>query len=163
MPFVRRRGRPELHRPGPPLAAAEHVHAYVGGDSVQPRAHGCPAFETVGRTPRPEHRVLYGVFGLVAGAEHPVAVPGQLAAVCLEFVWLDTGQRAGLRCAGHRCFIVSGPADSRPGPAIDRPRRRTPPPSARPHPRYPRTAAMAAGPALATGRVLAAGPAMAAG
>ena len=47
---VRRPRRPQLHRPGPALAAPEHVQAHVGGDAVQPRPHARSAPRT-GRTP----------------------------------------------------------------------------------------------------------------
>ena len=76
--------RPEVHRPGPALAAAEHVEAHVGGDAVQPRPQRRAALEAVDALPGPHHRLLHGVLGLEARAEHPVAVAGQLPAVGLE-------------------------------------------------------------------------------
>ena len=74
----------EVHRAGPALLAAEHVEADVGGDPVEPRPQRRPALERVVVLPGPDHRLLHGVLGLEPGAEHPVAVGDQLAAVLLE-------------------------------------------------------------------------------
>ena len=82
--------RAEVHRPGPPLGAAEHVEAHVRGDAVEPRPQGRAALEAVEGPPGPHHRLLHRVLGLEAGPEHPVAVGGQLPAVGLEVV---LGQR----------------------------------------------------------------------
>ena len=60
-------GRSHVHRSRPPLAAAEHVEADVGGDPVEPGAQGRAALESVaaratpgrtspGRRPRPRTR-----------------------------------------------------------------------------------------------------------
>ena len=74
----RGRGRAHLHGPGPALDVALHVDAHVGGDAVQPRPHARATLEGVRIAPGPQHRLLDGVLGLEARAEHPVAVPGQL-------------------------------------------------------------------------------------
>jgi hypothetical protein len=80
----RRRRWPQVHGPRPPLWTAEHVQAHVGGDAIQPRPQGRPALKAVDAPPGPHHRLLDGVLGLEPGAQHPVAVAGQLLAVRLE-------------------------------------------------------------------------------
>ena len=69
---------------GAALDLAAHVDAHVGGDPVEPGAHAGPALESLGIPPRPDHRLLDGVLGFEPRAEHPVAVPGQLAAEGLD-------------------------------------------------------------------------------
>ena len=77
-----RRGRAaDLQRGGPAPAAADGVDADVGGDPVQPRAHARAALEAVLRAPGADQGLLHRVLGVVDGAEHPVAVAGQLAPV----------------------------------------------------------------------------------
>ena len=76
--------RAEVHGQGPALAAPQHVEAHVGGDAVQPRPHRRAALEASSGLPRPHHRLLHGVLGLEARAEHPVAVADELSAVRLE-------------------------------------------------------------------------------
>ena len=78
------RRRPQVHRPGPALRSPQHVEAHVGGDAIEPRPQRGAAFEAVDGLPGPHHRLLHGVLGLEARAQHPVAVGGQLPAVRLE-------------------------------------------------------------------------------
>ena len=78
------RGGDQVHRPSPALAGAEHVEADVGRDAVEPGAEGGATLEAVERPPRAEHRLLDGVLGLEGGAEHPVAVGGELDAMAVE-------------------------------------------------------------------------------
>ena len=88
------RGRREVHGPGAPLRAREHVVADVRGDAVQPRAQRRALLERVGGAPGADHGLLDRVLGLRAGAEHPVAVAGELPAVGLE-VELEVVGRLG--------------------------------------------------------------------
>jgi hypothetical protein len=81
---VRVARRPEIHRARPPLAAVEHVEADVRRDPVQPRAQAGAALEAGEAAPGADERVLHRVLGLERGAEHPVAVRGELSAVLLE-------------------------------------------------------------------------------
>ena len=79
-------GRAHVHRPGPALAAPEHVEADVGGDPVQPGPHRRAALEAVGVLPGPDDRLLDGIVGLEGRPQHPVAVAGQRPAVLLELL-----------------------------------------------------------------------------
>ncbi len=79
----RRTGGAQIHRPRTPLAALEHVEANVRRDAVEPRAKRGAALKAVEALPRTDERLLDRVFGL-DGAEHAVAVRGQLDAVLLE-------------------------------------------------------------------------------
>src|SRR5581483_11874933 len=87
-------------RAGPSLAAAQHVEARVGGDAVQPGSQRGTSLEAVDAAPRPHERLLHGVLGLEARAEHAVAVPGQLLAVLLQLA--EHGIRGrDVRSDGH--------------------------------------------------------------
>ncbi len=101
----RGRRRAHLHRPGPPLHVALHVDADVGGDAVQPRADAGAALERVGIAPGPQHRLLDGVLGLEARAEHPVAVPRQLPAEGLQLGLDDGGLANGHGLTLYRAFF----------------------------------------------------------
>ncbi len=73
-----------LAQPGrqrPPGPGFERAQAGVRGDPVQPGAHRRPPFEVAVSSPRAQQRLLDLVLGVVHGAEHPVAVRQQLAAV----------------------------------------------------------------------------------
>ena len=74
----------EIDRTGAALRTPAHVDAHVGGDPVEPRLHTGATLESLGALPRPDHRLLDGVFGLGTRPEHPVAVCGELAPICLE-------------------------------------------------------------------------------
>ena len=123
---LRGRARPQVHRPGPALAAAQHVQADVGGDAVEPRARGRPSLEVVEAPPGPQHRLLHGVIGVEDGAEHPVAVAGQLPAVLLQLFRPDLAAgRFGADRHGHRSYVtaltagldvISATSTSRPQP-----------------------------------------------
>ena len=65
-------------------AAGDRVQAGVGRDPVQPRARRAAALEAVEPAPRTQQRVLQRVLGVLDGAEHPVAVRLQLAAMRLD-------------------------------------------------------------------------------
>ena len=84
-------------RHAPPVAL-DRVEAGVRRDLVQPRAEPVVALERGAAAPRAQERLLHEVLGLLEGAEHPVAVDVQLAAVAL-------GQRGelgfGVRHGGH--------------------------------------------------------------
>ena len=69
-------------RPAP--AVAQEVQAAVGGDPVQPGAHRRTLLEAVEAAPRGEQRLLHEILGVLEGADDPVAVQLQLAAVALE-------------------------------------------------------------------------------
>ena len=69
---------PRSRLPGP---AAQLVQAGVGGDGVQPGPRRRPPLEAVPPPPRPQHRLLHQVLGLVERAQHPVAVRPQFPAV----------------------------------------------------------------------------------
>jgi hypothetical protein len=75
-------------------------HAFVG-DLVQPRAEPLVALERGAAAPRAQQRLLDEVLGLLEGAEHPVAVDVQLAAMAL-----------GAR--GELCFGAGHAAHHRP-------------------------------------------------
>lgn len=79
-----RRGLLEVHRAGPLVARGQHVQADVGRDAVEPGAQAGPPLERGVAPPGPHERVLHRVLGLEGGAEHPVAVPGQLGPVPLQ-------------------------------------------------------------------------------
>ena len=91
----RRAGRPEVHRPRAPLAAAQHVEADVRRDPVEPRPQRRAPLEPVVRAPGAHHRLLHRVLGLERRREHAVAVRGQLLAVLLEL-------RADIDLGRHR-------------------------------------------------------------
>ena len=95
----------ELHRPGPPLSAPEHVEAHVGGDPVQPRPDRGPSLERVVGPPGPNHRLLHRVLGVEAGAEHAVAVAGELTSMELE---LGIEVQDICRGAPRRCADAAG-------------------------------------------------------
>jgi hypothetical protein len=96
--------RAEVHGQGPALAASEHVEADVGGDAVDPRAHGRPALEALDPPPGPHHGLLHRVVSLEARPQHAVAVAGQLPAVVLQVLGPELlggdGGGAGVT-AGH--------------------------------------------------------------
>ena len=99
--------RSELHRAGPALAASEDVQAHVGGNAVQPRSHARPPFETPRRPPGPDHGLLDRIVGVEGGAEHPVAVPGELTPIasrCSPGRWYRHSQRppSGQGAGTHR-------------------------------------------------------------
>jgi hypothetical protein len=77
-------GGAEVDRQHAFLASLGDVERGVGRDPVQPRAQRAAALEAVERLPGAQHRVLQGILGVVGGAEHPVAVRLQLAAVGLD-------------------------------------------------------------------------------
>ena len=62
-----------------PLALADDVQAGVGRDPVEPAAQGPARVDRPQPPPRPQHRVLQRVLGVMGRAEHPVAVREQLA------------------------------------------------------------------------------------
>ena len=76
------RGRAEIDRMGAALPPAQHVKADASRDRIQPRPQR-PAglVKPVVAVPGAQQRLLHGVFGLKRRPQHPVAVPGQLAAV----------------------------------------------------------------------------------
>ena len=81
---IRRRCGPEVHGPRSPLPAAEHVEAHVRRDPVEPGAQRRATLERIGSPPRAHHRLLHRVVSLEDGAEHAVAVAGQLTTVVLN-------------------------------------------------------------------------------
>ena len=102
--------RAEIHRPGAPLAAAEHVEADVRRDPVQPRAQRGAALEAVVAAPGADERLLHRVLGLERRAEHAVAVGRQLGAVCLEAALelAGGGPRGGRRFL-HGAHAIGSP------------------------------------------------------
>jgi hypothetical protein len=95
--FHRGRGRAHPHGHGPTLDLAVHVDADVGGDAVEPPTDARTTLEALGVAPGPQHRLLDGVLGFETGAEHAVAVPGELASPRLQI-----GQdRRDLAQGGH--------------------------------------------------------------
>jgi hypothetical protein len=81
---VRVRGRAVVdgqHALGPPR---DVVEGRVRRDRVQPGAQRAAALEAAQPAPRPQERLLQRVLRVVDGAEHPVAVGVQLAAVGLD-------------------------------------------------------------------------------
>ena len=92
----------EVHRPGPPLLAAQHVQADVRCDAIQPGPQRGAALERVVGLPRPDHRLLHGVLGFEARSEHAVAVGDQLAAVLLELAFERQRRRVGGGWRRHR-------------------------------------------------------------
>ena len=97
-----------LDRRQPPALGLDVVEARVGGDPVQPRPQPLLALERLAAAPRPQQRLLHQVLGFVEGAEHPVAVDVQLAAVALG---------AGAEVRLHRPRVESSfaaPGDIRP-------------------------------------------------
>ncbi len=79
----------------PRLAALDRVQAGVRRDRVEPGAERAATFEAADPAPGAKHRLLKGVLGIVEGAEHPVAVSDQLAAVALD--------------ERRECSLVTGP------------------------------------------------------
>jgi hypothetical protein len=78
--------RPHIHGECPALAPPEHVQADVGRDAVQPRPHAGAPLEALSRPPSPQHRLLDRILGVEARADHPVAVPPELAPVSSEIL-----------------------------------------------------------------------------
>lgn len=76
--------RPQVHGPCPPPASVQHRETHVGRDAIQPRTQLGLALEPVESAPGTDHRVLDRVIGLETGTQHPMAVAGELPAVCLE-------------------------------------------------------------------------------
>ncbi len=76
--------RAQVHRPGAPLPAAEHVEADVRRDAVEPRPQRRAPLEPLEAPPGADERLLDCVLRLERGREHPVAVRGQLPPVLLE-------------------------------------------------------------------------------
>jgi hypothetical protein len=107
-------GRLEVHRPRAALPPRQHVQTHVRRDAVQPRPELRAALESVERTPRADHRLLHGILGLEGGAEHPVAVPGELRPVLLELT-LEIGpvRRRWRRGDQDRCGIGHRPDPTR--------------------------------------------------
>ena len=81
----------QVHRPGPALAAVQHVEADVAWRSGRATSAGPtrPSNRSMLRQAR-TMRLLHRVLGLERRAEHAVAVPGQLDPVLLE-LRLDRG------------------------------------------------------------------------
>ncbi len=100
--LVRWGRRPEFHRPGAALRTAVHVGADVVGDAVKPRPHRGAPLELVAESPGPQERLLHGILGLEARAEHPVAVTRQFAAVPLQLV---RRERGGHRPGHYACSV----------------------------------------------------------
>lgn len=73
-------GRTQVDGQGPPTARFDGVQARARRDGVQPGAQCAAAFEFRESAPRPQQSVLQGVVGIVAGAEHAIAVGVQLPA-----------------------------------------------------------------------------------
>ncbi len=70
--------RRQAARPPP-----QRVEADVRRDPVEPRPEQGAAVEPLAAAPRPEHRLLDRVLGLVERGQHPVAVDVELAPVAL--------------------------------------------------------------------------------
>ncbi len=87
-------------------ALLERVQAGVGRDPVQPRAQRRAARVGLARAPRAQERLLREVLGLLEGAEHPVAVDLQLAAVALDE--RREGGLVGQLESGHVCVTAVG-------------------------------------------------------
>ena len=111
----------EVHGPRAALARSQHVEADVRRDAIEPRSEAGAAFERRHAAPRADERLLHGVLRLEGGAEHAVAVGGELHAVALE-VWVQGGDAARGRLSrssglaekiGHGA-IVPGARRSRP-------------------------------------------------
>jgi hypothetical protein len=60
--------------------------------------------EAVDRLPRPQHGLLNGIVSFETGAEHAVAVSGQLPPVEFELVW---GERPGINRHGSQSTAVA--------------------------------------------------------
>src|SRR6266496_1018891 len=97
--------RAKIHRPGPALLAALHVEADVRGDAIKPGAQRRAAFEAADTLPGADHRLLHGVLGLEARAEHPIGVRRELPAVLLEVFGTDFAAEGGITARWHvlRC------------------------------------------------------------
>ena len=61
----------------------EQVETSVGGDPIQPRSKRRPALERLPPTPGTQESFLHGVFGVLEGPEHPIAVDMKLTPVPL--------------------------------------------------------------------------------
>jgi hypothetical protein len=87
-----------VQRRYPAGAAPEHVEADARGDAVKPGAEERAAVEALAAAPGVQERLLHGIFGLLEGGEHAVAVDVEFAAMALDksgkgaFV---AGQRGG--------------------------------------------------------------------
>ena len=110
--------RPEVHRLSAPLRPLQHVEADVAGDPVQPALQGGAGLQALGATPGPDHRLLHGVLGLGARAEHPVAVAGQRAAMRLEVMF---ERSAGGGAGDHNRTSYEAAPVRRSGPRRPRP------------------------------------------
>ena len=65
-------------------ASLDQIEGGVGGDSVEPRAKRASPLELRQAAPRPQERLLERVLRVVDGAQHPVAVRVELAAMGLD-------------------------------------------------------------------------------
>ena len=81
---VRVSRRAEIDREDPLGPALDQPQASVRGDRVEPGAQRAAALEPADRAPGAQHRLLHRVLGIVQGAEHPVGVRLELAAVGRE-------------------------------------------------------------------------------
>ena len=95
-----------LQSAGPAL---EKVEAGVRGDAVEPGPDHGASFEACPAPPRPQQRLLYHVFRLIEGAEHPVAVQVELSPIGLG----DAGEcrliaGSHSRNQGGRLLLIRG-------------------------------------------------------
>ena len=111
----------KLHRPGPPLAAPQHIQAHVGGDPVQPRPDAGASLEPLPGPPGPHHRLLHRILGVEARPEHPVTVGGELSPVTLQVL---RSERVGVDCHTSACY--GGPRTERATEGISPPAGRRP-------------------------------------
>ena len=116
----RRAGRAEVHRPGAPLAAAQHVQAHVRRDPVEPRPQRRAPLEPVVGAPGAHHRLLHRVLGLerrrrACGSSRRSAPCGTARAPCrhrpgspsppmllIRARWLDASRRPNSSQVGRQ-------------------------------------------------------------
>jgi hypothetical protein len=65
-------------QPCTPFVAGHGIEADVGCHAVEPRTKWRSFYEALPIAPRAEKRVLHGIFGVVEGTEHAIAVDEQL-------------------------------------------------------------------------------------
>ena len=102
---IRTRGaQPRRQRPA--LTTVQRRQARVGGDPVQPRAHGGFALESFVRLPRAQVGFLHQILGVVQGTGHPITVREQLAAIPLGICQKGILGAAVVKIVGQDCHVA---------------------------------------------------------
>src|SRR4029450_9559513 len=89
---------------GPPFVAGDGIEADVSCHAVEPRTKWRAFYEALPITPRAKKRVLYGILGVVEGAEHAIALDEQLPTMAASEM-VESLFVTSTNCRGQRCRL----------------------------------------------------------